>query len=679
MDYGLWMIIGVLLIVIAFGLIFIANVIDRRLKKRQQHLKVKQNLEQVNRYYLSMYKFFSGFKLTRHKIANIRLRIEMIGHTNERVIRKKTVKIYLLIMAIMILLMVGMLMITRQPILLLLFLVVIWLLLETVIDFLVERLKNRLLHQQLKFNDMVRHKYYETHMIDEAVYDACQELGEAHYEIRIQGERIHDVLRAKDIEKEILAYNETAPNKFLKLFLGLAYITMEYGDTKVEGHSVFLKNISDLTGEIRIELSKKEKLNYALKSLNMIVFLPLLFINPVKRWASGYFMPLKVFYESRSGFLLEIIIIMMVLLAYFLLRKIQQFDDQKTVVNKKKVLEKTLYEKGLYRMVDYIKPSYHKGHYYRLKLKLKNSASHLDVESFITRKCLYFFIGCIVALMVILGLQMNTKKIILTAPTIPDYFLGGQLSESALMEAEAITNKDRSYLKKLNRNMEMEDVIRLLEENGIPVSESEMMAQRLMKKQLVFMDQYIKWWEVLLILVIGVLAYNIPEVMLIFQRRILKFDIEDEVMGFSTILLMLMNHERLSLMDVLEWMALYAYTFKAPIQDCINNSSSGMVDALKTLRDVSDDSRFIRLVDSLILAAQDITIKQAFDELESEKSHYLEVRKTTNEQIVEKKVNLGKIIGFVPVYGFILLYMIYPMIVSSMADMESYLNRMMQL
>jgi hypothetical protein len=679
MDYDLWMVIGLLFVGMAFVLIFIAYAIDKQSKKRQQHLKVKQNQEQVNGYYLSLYKFFSGFSPTKHKIANIRLRIEMIGHTNERVIRKKTIKIYMMIMVLMVLLMAGMIMITRQPILLLLFLLVIWLLSETVIDFLVERLKNRLLYQQLKFNDMVRHKYYETHMIDEAVYDACQELGEDHYEICIQGERIYDVLRAKDVEKEILAYNETAPNKFLKMFLGLAFITMEYGDTKVDGHSVFLKNIGDLTGEIRIELSKREKLNYALKSLNIIVFLPLFFINPVKRWASGYFMPMKVFYDSRAGFLLEVIIIMMVLLAYFLLRKIQQFDDQKTVVNKKKVLEKTLYEKGLYRIVDFVKPSNHKGRYYRMKLKLKNGASHLDVESFITRKCLYFFAGCMVALMVIVALQMNTRKMIFTAPTIPDYFLGGQLSEATLMEAEAITNKDRSYLQKMHKSMEIGDVIRLLEENGVPVTESEIMARRLMKKQMVFMDQYIKWWEVLLVLIIGVLAYNIPEIMLIFQRRILRFDVEDEVMGFSTILLMLMHHERLSLMDVLEWMALYAYTFKAPIQDCINNSSSGMVASLKTLRDVSDDSRFIRLIDSLILAAQDITIKQAFDELESEKSHYLEERKITNEQVVEKKVNLGKIIGFVPLYGFILLYMIYPMIVSSMADMESYLNRMMQL
>ena len=679
MDYDVWMIIGVLLLGMAFGLIILANAIDKQAKRRQQHLKVKQNQEQVNGYYLSLYKFFSGFHLTKHKIANIRLRIEMIGHTNERIIRKKTVKIYLMIMVLMLLLMLGMIMITRQPILLLLFLMVIWLLSETVVDFLVERLKNRLLYQQLKFNDMVRHKYYETQMIDEAVYDACQELGEDHYEVCIQGERIYDVLRAKDVEKEILAYNETAPNKFLKMFLGLAYITMEYGDTKVDGHSVFLKNIGDLTGEIRIELSKREKLNYALKSLNIIVFLPLFFINPVKRWASGYFMPMKVFYDSRSGFLLEVVIIMMVLLAYFLLRKIQQFDDQKSVINKKKVLEKTLYEKGLYRIVDYVKPSSHKGRYYRLKLKLKNGASHLDVEAFITRKCLYFFAGCMVALMVIVGMQMNTKKMILTAPTIPEYFLGGQLSEAALLEAEAITHKDRSYLLKMQRNMEIGDVIRMLEDNGIPVSESEAMAKRLLNKQMVILNQHIKWWEVLLVLIIGVFSYNIPEIMLIFQRRILRFDVEDEVMGFSTILLMLMHHERLSLMDVLEWMALYAYTFKAPIQDCINNSSSGMVDALKILRDVSEDSRFIRLVDSLILAAQDITIKQAFDELESEKSHYLEERKTTNEQIVEKKVNLGKIIGFVPVYGFIFLYMIYPMIVSSMADMESYLNRMMQL
>ncbi|PKM69208.1 MAG: hypothetical protein CVU95_01090 [Firmicutes bacterium HGW-Firmicutes-2] len=81
MDYDLWMVIGLLLMVMAFGLIFIAYAMDKQSKKRQQHLKVKQNQEQVNGYYLSLYKFFSGFSPTKHKIANIRLRIEMIGHT----------------------------------------------------------------------------------------------------------------------------------------------------------------------------------------------------------------------------------------------------------------------------------------------------------------------------------------------------------------------------------------------------------------------------------------------------------------------------------------------------------------------------------------------------------------------------------------------------------------------
>ena len=202
------------------------------------------------------------------------------------------------------------------------------------------------------------------------------------------------------------------------------------------------------------------------------------------------------------------------------------------------------------------------------------------------------------------------------------------------------------------------------------------MAERLLAKQTILMNQHIKWWEVALILLAALVSYQLPMVYLYFQQRVLRIDIEDEVAGFCSIILMLMHHERMSVADVLEWMEMYAAAFKEPIGDCLNNVASGLTEALEALKDVSDNERFINIVESLMLASQDITVRQAFDELSSEKEFYMDARKETNQRIVEGKINMGRMIGFTPVYGLIVLYMVIPMISTSMTDMQQYFTQL---
>lgn len=670
------MLFGITMLLLAIGLIIVTLNMNKRNKNSQFKVRSKQANQHVNRAYLIIYKILSKALLTKQSVYNIRSRIEMIGHINERTIRKKVVQIYLIILFIMLILLSAIMMITKQILLIGLLFIVMWFISETIVDYFVTRLKNKLLFQQIKFNDIIRHKYYESKMVDEAIYEACQSLDKNYYEIGIQGERIVDILTAKDIEKEMMLYNDAAPNKFLKLLVGLAYITMEYGDTEVNGNSVFMKNINDLTSEIRIELDKREKLNYALKSLNFIVLVPLFSITPIKNWASLNFLPLKTFYESQTGFILEMATITMIFISYILLRKIQQFDEQKLSAYRKKSYEQKLYEKGLYHIIDYIKPRKQNGNYYRLKRQLKITSSRLTVESFTVRKLMGFIIGLVSALIIITTLHHNTKVGVLTSPTVPEFFLGGQLSEEEALRAIETTESDTLYLSQITKETGKDQIIALLEAEGLEIEATKIMAERIMTKQVIFFNQYLKWWEVLLCFVAGVVGYQVPVMFLKFQRKITKIDIEDEVTGFNTIILMLMNHERLSVIEILEWLELFSITFKEAIQECLNNCSAGLTEALEVLREESEDERFIKIMDNLILASKDITIRQAFDELESEKSFYLEERKESNMRIVEKKINLGRMIGFLPVYGLIIVYMIIPMITTSMQDMNMYFEQL---
>lgn len=664
--------IGLALIGLAILMVIAALILQRKARESGK-LRAKSDRGDVGRAYLVIYRLISKNLFTKHAVATIRSRIEIVANTNERTIRMKTVQIFGIILAIMTGLLMAVIVVTKQVLLIMLFVVVLWFLAETLVDFFVIRLRNRLLKQQIKLNDLIRHKYYETGMVDEAIYLACQSLDKNNYEIGLQGQRLHDVLMAKDVEKEMMTYNDTAPNKFLKILLGLAYITMEYGDSHVDGSSVFMRNLGDLTGELRIELAKREQLNYALKSLNVIVLVPLFCITPIRQWASAYFVPLKVFYESQTGFFMEVLTIAMIFVCYLLLRRIQQFEDNRTIY-RKNPLEQRIYNKYLFPLIDGIKPR--KGHYYKLKRQLKTSGSSLTVEAFITRQVMAFVLGLVIAVTFASALHYNQKHQVFTAPTLPESFLGGQLSEEEIAKAEAITAEDNLYLSQMTAVTSEEDLLTLLKDKGLPLEESKIVATRVFNKQVILLNQYIKWWEVMVMIGFGLFSYQVPSLYLIFQEKVTKIDIEDEVAGFSTIILMLMHHERLSVVDLLEWMEMFSKAFKEPIEDCLNNTASGLTEALLKLREVSENEGFNGIVDSLILASEDITIRQAFDELASEKEFYIEARKETNRRIVERKINMGRMVGFVPVYGLIILYMIIPMISTSMRDMQQYFNQL---
>lgn len=65
-----------------------------------------------------------------------------------------------------------------------------------------------------------------------------------------------------------------------------------------------------------------------------------------------------------------------------------------------------------------------------------------------------------------------------------------------------------------------------------------------------------------------------------FQVKLRQMLMEDEVMSYQTIILMLMRIERVDVEMILEWLERYADIFKEPIGKCLNNYESGGWEAL---------------------------------------------------------------------------------------------------
>ena len=151
---------------------------------------------------------------------------------------------------------------------------------------------------------------------------------------------------------------------------------------------------------------------------------------------------------------------------------------------------------------------------------------------------------------------------------------------------------------------------------------------------------------------------------------------EDEVMQFQTIILMLMRIERVNVEIILEWLERYANIFKEPISKCVNNYEAGAWEALEEMKNEIAYQPLIQIVESLQAAVEKIPIKDAFDELDSERDYYREKRKESNERLIKRKGMIGKGIGFAPMVCMFVGYLIIPLVFIGLTSMSSSFSSM---
>ena len=168
----------------------------------------------------------------------------------------------------------------------------------------------------------------------------------------------------------------------------------------------------------------------------------------------------------------------------------------------------------------------------------------------------------------------------------------------------------------------------------------------------------------------------IPTWLLYFQKIMRQLEMEDEVMQYQTIILMLMKIERVNVEMILEWLERYANIFKEPITKCVNNYESGAWEALEELKNDVTYPQLITIVESLQAAVEKIPIREAFDELDTEREYYQEKRKASNERLISRKGMIGKVIGFAPMIVLFVGYLIVPLVVIGLTSMSTSLNTM---
>src|SRR5699024_2015358 len=109
--------------------------------------------------------------------------------------------------------------------------------------------------------------------------------------------------------------------------------------------------------------------------------------------------------------------------------------------------------------------------------------------------------------------------------------------------------------------------------------ELETAAEQIMSKLAVVNSEGFKWFELLIAFIFGYLGFCAPTWMLMLQKKLRALEMENEVMEYQTIILMLMKIERVNVEMILEWIERYSNIFREPISRCVNNYEAGAWEA----------------------------------------------------------------------------------------------------
>ena len=255
--------------------------------------------------------------------------------------------------------------------------------------------------------------------------------------------------------------------------------------------------------------------------------------------------------------------------------------------------------------------------------------------------------------------------------------LYGGLSEKEEAKAMELTEQDNIILDQFRGKMDTTDdqirraVERLEYYDDADEAEIDKAVERIREKLDIINSEYMQWFEILLAFVFAIVGYMAPIWILMFQVKMRQLEMEDEVMQFQTIILMLMRIERVNVEIILEWLERYSNIFRAPISKCVNNYEAGAWEALEQMKDEVSYLPLIRIIESLQAAVEKIPITDAFDELDSERDYYQEKRKESNNRLIQRKGMIGKFIGFAPMVCMFVGYLIIPLVFIGLTSMSS--------
>lgn len=531
-----------------------------------------------------------------------------------------------------------------------------------------EKEENKLLVQFEQYLSDVYFDFGFHGIVEEAVYNG---IDTNPYEIGLQAQVIYEMLMQEEKDEILEAYHETAPNHFFVTFYALCETIRRYGDQKVNGRSLFLKNLGYLKEEIHIELLKRKQLKYLFTGLLGVCMVPMFVMKPLELWSISNLEELQPYYSGNLGMITTVLVMGGTIVCYGMIQRLKYgvkplYGNSRIVsrVSKNRILNSIL--------VRVINKNYSK--YLKRSQLLKELGQVENIKEFMTKQLLFGIAGVLLTTLFCTQLVWNAK---------------GQAEQQISLSQDLslqLTEEKQEGLKEFIRlqyrehKVERDDlaleqtISEHLDEQFVLTKGEESKAEILqIIQQMILNDGKIGYsmWYLLIALLSGIGFYFYPYIQLLIQKQLFRMDRETEVIRFQTIILILMHIRNASVEMILEWMEHFSNAFKGSIAQTVDALEYEGIHGLELLKEKESFPPYVRIIDGLI-ACDKMPVYQAFEELESERGYYIDKHKQENEAMIIDKAAIAKVIAFLPLYGVIICKLIIPFVLEGLNQLAAY-------
>ncbi|MFT4145754.1 MAG: hypothetical protein QM644_14975 [Mobilitalea sp.] len=664
-----------LILTMALALIVVLPVIFFFVQKQDKKDKAKNNIgaalskKQRSRIQLFFYKVLRGNGLTRGYTEQIRRRYEMMYPGEEKDIINNTVKTviatWLVCLVTAAIILLADLDFNNMAVSLLL----IYVINTEIVGFMVMQIELKLMDEIAMFVSNVRHNFYINQMVDDAILLSIKDI--KRYEMKVHAEKIYRIVISSKIKDELINYNSSMHNKYLKMFLALCINVMEYSNRSDNGVKIFTSNLDNLKKEISSEALKVKKLRYKFSGLTFITIGVCIPLNAIKNYGISMMPELDSFYNGRLGILYVIITLVIAFSIYILNNKLKDMTEPVPRNHSYlKAIEKNCIIK---KVLDNYTEKYG-SKMETLKGTLKRVGETVSPRQHILQRLIFAVSMCLISITLCNYLHViNRNNITTKVIDLPEKIISANNLQTKLIKETILkyvnANKDKEVVEK-------ENLLNQINQEGAFYNTkiNEGIIDEVIKKITLYKNEYFKWYELMVCLIVTIFAYYIPHLMVIYKLRIMKYSMEDEVNQLNSIIYMLMYNAHITVKDLLEEIELFSVIFKKSIQECINEYNSGEIEALNRLKENESFGPFIRMVDNFI-RCDAMPIYKAFDEIASDRENYHERRKLENEISIQKRADNAQLMSYIPAV-LVIIYLTLPLVMSCMKELDTFREMM---
>ncbi|MBD8497462.1 GTPase SAR1 [Paenibacillus arenosi] len=625
-----------------------------------------------------------GFK---HKRAKVYQQLLIIYGYDERLLREKVAFVLWAIIIVLSGILFIFISFEQDWISLLMLILVLRVADDLCIQMFAQQAELKVLSQSAQAFSTIRHAYQRHQMVELAVEEALERASPL---IRPHLSRLLACIYEYDTDEALVKYDDAAPNRHYRLFARLARLVAEYGDPKEDNRSSFLQGLSMMIRDMQSEHLMRTRLDTFLKGLKVIAVIPILFANPIEQWGRAYFPDMTQFYDSRIGWYVQVIVLLTVIVSHWLLEQLQW---RKSIAEKPKseaarknidILRLKIVRSIVYRWMRGIPSS-------RLSANaflLKDANESLSLERWYATRLAYAAVIMLLSIIMAIVIHIVIQQQQSISPlwgVLPRgdakstvQWDGSAYSQSIVSEwnAEQVALHKKwvseATLKTSNR-AEQEHYV---QEQAVRTyadwtpERAVQLSKHLLNLAYEQEIGLLWWWELLVAFMLSVIAYYTPTGMLLFKKRLRNMEIRLELSHFYSLALLLRAFERMTSEQMLDWMMRSSVCCKEAIHRCLLHWDSGPEESLQQLKEDIPYPDFVRFVDQLELAFDQIPIKQAFDDAEQSWWYEQDMRKQEEEKIIESKAVWGRWFGFAPMYAIVFMYLVIPLVWLSAQQMH---------